>query len=138
MWERCNAAGPIGNTFGTRMQIGLHVNRYRWQTNYPLETPEELWGIRGHLLNCGKTATNTCIIMLRLSLAKPGNPASSGYNTEMINKQCNAGVPLETPGGLYRCSSILSHKQLYNRGGHSTKSLQTKYICVDLNITNRN
>ena len=33
-------------------------------------------GVRGHILNCGKTDTNTCIIMLRLSLAKPGNPAS--------------------------------------------------------------
>ena len=30
----------------------------------------------GHILNCGKTATKTCILMLRLSLAKPGNPAS--------------------------------------------------------------
>ena len=27
---------------------------------------------------------------------------NSGYNTEMINKQCNAGDPLETPGGVYR------------------------------------
>ena len=27
---------------------------------------------------------------------------SSGYNTEMVNKQCNAGDPLETSGGLYR------------------------------------
>ena len=27
-------------------------------------------------MNCGKTATNTCIIMLRLSLAKPRNSAS--------------------------------------------------------------
>ena len=27
---------------------------------------------------------------------------NSGYNTEMINRQCNAGDPLETPGGLYR------------------------------------
>ena len=25
-----------------------------------------------------------------------------GYNTEMINTQCNTGDPLETPGGLYR------------------------------------
>ena len=33
-------------------------------------------GVRGNILNCGKTATNTCILMLRLSLAKPGNPAS--------------------------------------------------------------
>ena len=32
-------------------------------------------GVRGHILNCGKTATNTCIIMLRLSLANPGNSA---------------------------------------------------------------
>ena len=32
--------------------------------------------IRGHILNCGKLSQNTCIIMLRLSLAKPGNPAS--------------------------------------------------------------
>ena len=36
-----------------------------------------LWtGIRGRILRCGKTATNTCIIVLRLSLAKPGNLAS--------------------------------------------------------------
>ena len=27
---------------------------------------------------------------------------NSGYNTEMEKKQCNAGDPLETPGGLYR------------------------------------
>ncbi len=27
---------------------------------------------------------------------------NSGYNTEMINTQCNAGDPLETPGDLYR------------------------------------
>ena len=33
-------------------------------------------GVKGHILNCGKTTTNTCIIMPRLSLAKPGNPAS--------------------------------------------------------------
>ena len=26
----------------------------------------------------------------------------SGYNTDMICKQCNAGDPLETPGRLYR------------------------------------
>ena len=30
----------------------------------------------GHILNWEKTATNTCIIMLRQSLAKPGNSAS--------------------------------------------------------------
>ena len=27
---------------------------------------------------------------------------NSGYNTEMINKQCNAGDPLEAMRGLYR------------------------------------
>ena len=27
---------------------------------------------------------------------------NSGYNTGMRNKQCNAGDPLETSGGLYR------------------------------------
>ena len=27
---------------------------------------------------------------------------NSGYNTEIINEQCNAGDPLETSGGLYR------------------------------------
>ena len=32
---------------------------------------------RGHNFNCGQTATNTCIIMLQLSWAKPGNPAST-------------------------------------------------------------
>ena len=33
-------------------------------------------GVRGQILNCGNTATNTCIFMPRLSLAKPCNPAS--------------------------------------------------------------
>ena len=27
---------------------------------------------------------------------------NSSYNTDMVNKQCNAGDPLETSGGLYR------------------------------------
>ncbi len=27
---------------------------------------------------------------------------NSGYNKELVNKQCNAGDPLETSGGLYR------------------------------------
>ena len=27
---------------------------------------------------------------------------NSRYSTDMINKQCNAGDPLETPGGVYR------------------------------------
>ena len=27
---------------------------------------------------------------------------NSGYNTDMINQPCNAGDPLETPGGLYK------------------------------------
>ena len=26
----------------------------------------------------------------------------NGYKTEMRSKECNAGDPLETPGGLYR------------------------------------
>ena len=48
---------------------------------YPFDTPMGIvggGGVRGHIFNCGKTATNTCIISitLRLSLAKPGNPAS--------------------------------------------------------------
>ena len=34
-------------------------------------------GVRGHILNRGKIATNTCIIMIRISLTKPGNPASN-------------------------------------------------------------
>ena len=34
-------------------------------------------GVRGHIVNCEKTVTNTCISMLRLSLAKPGNSASN-------------------------------------------------------------
>ena len=45
----------------------------------------------GHILNCEKTTTITCIIMLRLSLAKPGNSASLVYfatnhsaNTRML------------------------------------------------------
>ena len=36
-------------------------------------------GIRGHILNCGKLSLIQCIIMLRLSLAKPGNPAIVSY-----------------------------------------------------------
>ena len=36
-------------------------------------------GVRDHILNCGETATDTCTILLRLSLAKPGNPASAKY-----------------------------------------------------------
>ena len=31
-----------------------------------------------------------------------GYTYNSGYNTEVINEQCNAGDPLETSGGLYR------------------------------------
>ena len=34
---------------------------------------------------------------------------NGGYNTEMISKQCNAGDPLETSGGLYR-GHIEQHK----------------------------
>ena len=30
-----------------------------------------------------------------------------GYNTEIINKQCTTGDPLETPGGLYRGPSSM-------------------------------
>ena len=33
-------------------------------------------GIGGQKFNCGKTATNTCIIMPQLSRAKPDNPDS--------------------------------------------------------------
>ena len=32
---------------------------------------------------------------------------NSSYNTEMVNKQCNAGDPLETSGGLYRGPSSM-------------------------------
>ena len=45
-------------------------------------------GVRGHILNCGKTATNTCIIMLRLSLANPGNSASKTYSTIYCDSKC--------------------------------------------------
>ena len=27
---------------------------------------------------------------------------NSGYNTELVNRQCNADDPLKTSGGLYR------------------------------------
>ena len=40
-------------------------------------------GVRGHILKCGRTATNTCIIMLRLSLAKPGSSASNGITINL-------------------------------------------------------
>ena len=83
MWERCQTAGPIGNTFGTRMQIRLHVNGYSWITKLAPRDPEGHCGggVRGHILKCGKTATNTCIIVLSLSPAKPGNPASFKDNS---------------------------------------------------------
>ena len=68
-------AGPIVNTFNTRMQIRLHVNGHSWLKKLASRDTEEQGG-RGHILNCGKTAANTYIIMLRLSLAKPGNSAS--------------------------------------------------------------
>ena len=45
-------------------------------------------GLGGHILNCGKTATNTCIIMLRLSLAKPGNSASELIAQQIRGKLC--------------------------------------------------
>ena len=40
---------------------------------------------------------------------------NSGYNTEMINKECNAGDPLETPGGLYRGppSMLINNKKMF-------------------------
>ena len=34
----------------------------------------------GYILNCGKTTTNSCIIMLLLSLEKPGNSSSNNIN----------------------------------------------------------
>ena len=41
--------------------------------------------------------------MMKMNLlGYPYKIYNSGYSTEMINKQCNAGDPLETPGGLYR------------------------------------
>ena len=46
MWELCQTAGPIGNTFGIRMQIRLHMNGYI------------VGGLGVIILNCGKTATN--------------------------------------------------------------------------------
>ena len=65
------------NKFGTRMKIRLHVNRHSWLNKLAPRDPEgHCGGGRGRILNCGKTATNTCIVMLRLSLAKPGNKAS--------------------------------------------------------------
>ena len=78
--EICQTAGPIVNKFGTRVLIRLHVNGHSWLKKIsPSRLRGALWTggrVKGHILNCGKTATNTCIIMLRLSLAKPGNSAS--------------------------------------------------------------
>ena len=70
------------NKIGTRMQIRLHVTEHSWPKQLALRDPRgALWrGVRGHISNCGKTATNTCIIMLRVSLAKPGNSASPVNN----------------------------------------------------------
>ena len=43
-------------------------------------SPQEAWGGEGvsvsNIQKCEKTATNTCIIMLEISRAKTGNPAS--------------------------------------------------------------
>ena len=41
--------------------------------------------------------------MMKMNLlGYTGKIYNSDYNTEMINKPCKAGDPLETPGGLYR------------------------------------
>ena len=32
-----------------------------------------------------------------------------GYKTEMMSKECNAGDPLETPGGLYRGHLLMDY-----------------------------
>ena len=45
-------------------------------------------GIRGHILNYGKTAPNTCIIMLRLSLAKPGSSAIVDVSYHHVQLLC--------------------------------------------------
>ena len=46
---------------------------------------------------------------------------NSGYNTEMGNKQCNAGDPLETSGGLYqRPPSMLIYVNTIKRCGCET------------------
>ena len=80
IWEICQTAGPIENKFGTRMQIRMHVNGHSWLNKLAPRGPEgQCGGLGGHVLHCGKIATNTCIIILRLSLAKPGNPASNIY-----------------------------------------------------------
>ena len=52
---------------------------------------------------------------------------NSGYNTEMINKQCNAGDPVETPGGLCRGPpSMLINVNTIKR-----------YVCETLNQVQR-
>ena len=70
------------------MQIRLHVNGHNWLNKFAPRDPEGHCGggggVRGHIFNCGKTVTNTCIIMLQLSLAKPGNSASTMYNSEHV------------------------------------------------------
>ena len=64
--ERCQIAGPIVNKFGTRMQIRLHVNGHTLAKKISPSRPRgALWmgggGVRGHILKCWKTATNTCV-----------------------------------------------------------------------------
>ena len=63
-------------------KVGTHMpkNGYSWLKKVALRDPVGHCGGEGvsrHILNCGKTATNTCVLMLRLSLAKPGNSASN-------------------------------------------------------------
>ena len=64
------------------MKIRLHVNGHSWLNKLAPRDPEGHSGgglISGHILSCGKTTTNTCIIMLQLSLANTGNSASTLY-----------------------------------------------------------
>ena len=56
MWERCQTAGLIGNKFGTRMQMRLHVNGYSWLKKLVPRDPE------GH---CGEGYIIIIIIILK-------------------------------------------------------------------------
>ena len=61
------------------------------------------------------------------------NNYNSGYNTEMINKQCNAGDLLETPGGLYRGPpSILINVNTIKR--YACETLNQVQCSITMNV----
>ena len=61
---------------------------------------------------------------------------NSGYSTEMVNKQCNAGYPLETSGGLYRGppSMLIYVNRPYNKKRCASETLNQVQCSITMNV----